>query len=155
VIKEAINDLGLIAKEKNIYLKFQGPEESLPEIFLDKEKIRQAIMNILDNAIKYTEQGGITIKLQKTDHKLRITISDTGDGMSQEEISHLFTSFTRGKAGTRLWVEGAGLGLYIAKKFIEMHNGRIWAESSGKGNGSIFHIEIPIKSTEETFIQNF
>jgi signal transduction histidine kinase len=149
VIKEAIDDLKPIAKEKNLYLKFEEPEKPLPKISLDKEKIRQVIMNIMDNAIKYTEHGGATVKLQSIDHKLQIIISDTGDGLSREEIPHLFTSFTRGKAGTRLWVEGAGLGLYIAKRFVEMHNGKIWAESPGRGRGSIFYIELPIEFAEK------
>ena len=93
------------------------------------------------------------MKLQKTDHQLQINISDTGDGLGQEEISHLFTSFTRGKTGIRLWAEGAGLGLYIAKKFLELHNGKIWVESLGKGRGSTFYIELPIRLSEETLIK--
>ena len=65
--------------------------------------------------------------------------------MTKEELSKLFESFSRGTAGKRLYTEGVGLGLYIAKKFIEMHNGRVWAESEGKEKGSIFFIELPIQ----------
>ncbi|MDP2966885.1 MAG: ATP-binding protein, partial [bacterium] len=65
--------------------------------------------------------------------------------MTEDEISTLFESFSRGTAGTRFWTEGAGLGLYVAKKFVEMHNGKIWAESPGRGKGSTFYIELKIR----------
>tara|TARA_Y100000310_G_C20293717_1_gene628378 strand:- start:326 stop:523 length:198 start_codon:yes stop_codon:yes gene_type:complete len=65
--------------------------------------------------------------------------------MSKEELRHLFESFSRGKAGTKMWTEGAGLGLYIAKQFVEMHKGRIWATSLGKGKGSTFFVELPVQ----------
>ena len=148
LVQNIVEELKLIANAKNLYLKFEEPEKPLPEIFLDKDKIRQVVMNIIDNAIKYTERGGVTVKIREKDKNIQISISDTGDGLSQEEVDHLFTSFTRGKAGTRLWVEGAGLGLYIAKKFIDMHNGKIWAESQGRGQGSVFYIELPIELSE-------
>ncbi|MBU0476444.1 ATP-binding protein [Patescibacteria group bacterium] len=62
-----------------------------------------------------------------------------------EERKRIFESFARGAAGTALWIEGAGLGLYVAKKYLELHQGKIWAESEGKGKGSTFYIELPIK----------
>ena len=65
--------------------------------------------------------------------------------MTKEELLKMFESFSRGMAGTRLYTEGAGLGLYVARRFIEMHKGRIWAESEGKEKGSTFYIELPIK----------
>ena len=107
--------------------------------------MRQAIVNIIDNAIRYTAKGGITVKIQEQGNKLQITISDTGEGMTKTELSYLFESFSRGKAGTKLWTEGAGLGLYVTRKFIELNKGKIWAESKGKNKGSTFYIELPTK----------
>jgi len=78
-------------------------------------------------------------------NKVRVTISDTGEGMTKEELSKMFQSFSRGMAGTKLYTQGAGLGLYVARKYMEMHKGKIWAESEGKGKGSTFYIEIPVK----------
>ncbi|KPJ73077.1 hypothetical protein AMJ48_02430 [Parcubacteria bacterium DG_74_1] len=145
LINDIFGDLKQAVEGKDIFLELKKTKEPLPEISVDKDKIRQAIMNILDNAIKYTERGGVTVKLKAVKQKLQIIISDTGEGMTGDEISNLFVSFTRGKAGVRMWTEGAGLGLYIAKKFAEMHNGKVWAESPGKGRGSTFYIELPIK----------
>jgi len=153
IISSLIAELQIKAKEKGLSLKFVKPKSPLPEVLVDKAKIRQAIFNIIDNAIRYTNNGGVTVKVKsqksnlKTDKEsLLIEISDTGEGMTKEEVSKLFVSFSRGSAGTKFWVEGAGLGLYIAKKFIDFHNGKIWAESPGKGKGSTFYIELPLKS---------
>jgi len=132
-------------KKKKIYLKWEKPKKALPKISLDKEKMRQVIMNLIDNAIRYTEKGGITIKVQNLKSKIRIVVSDTGMGLTKSELSKMFESFSRGAAGTRLYTEGAGLGLYIARRFVEMHKGKIWAESPGKGKGSTFFIELPYR----------
>jgi len=144
IILSVIEELEIEAKKKNIYLKFKKPEKTLTEILIDKDKIRQVILNIIDNAIKYTNQGGITINLESQLSKLVISVSDTGEGMTKEELASIFETFSRGTAGTLLHTEGAGLGLYIARKFLEMHKGRIWAKSLGKGKGSIFYVELPV-----------
>lgn len=152
LINNAIDILKLGVENKKLYLKFKKPEKPLPELIVDKEKIGQAIINIVDNAIRYTESGGITIKVSEEKEKetndkiIIIEVKDTGLGMEKKDIKDLFESFSRGQAGTKHWTEGAGLGLYIAKKFVEMHGGRIWAESPGPDKGSTFSIELPINS---------
>lgn len=151
LIKSAIDEIGIKAKEKKLKLVFENPEESLPLVTLDEEKIRNVLLNILDNAIRYTKKGKIIIRTyvkqdaaqKKKD--LVIEVKDTGDGMTQEEINHLFESFSRGGAGTRTSTEGAGLGLYIAEQFMKLHKGKIWAESEGRGEGSTFYIELPVQ----------
>ncbi len=146
LISVLIKELSIQAKKKGLFLKFEKPKKELPEILLDKEKITQAVLNIIDNAIKYTEKGGVTVKIKKLNHKkVQIIISDTGMGMTKEDISSLFEIFTRGTVKASSAAEGIGLGLYIAKRFIEMQKGKIWAESKGKGKGSVFYIELPIK----------
>jgi len=65
--------------------------------------------------------------------------------MSKQELEKIFESFSRGVAGNRFWTEGAGLGLYIARKFVEMHKGKIWAKSAGKSKGSQFYVELPVR----------
>lgn len=145
LIKSILKELKPRAEKKKLYLKWEIPKKPLPELEIDSLKIRQAIFVIIDNAIRYTQKGGAVVKCQMADDKCRITVSDTGTGMSQEESKRIFESFVRGSAGINLWVEGAGLGLYLAKKYVELHNGKIWAESPGKDMGSTFHIELPIK----------
>jgi signal transduction histidine kinase len=144
IIKEVISELSVKAKEKNLYLNFEEPKE-FPKVLLDREKIEQVILNLIDNAIKYTQEGGITVKLLTKENKLQIVISDTGEGLTKEEKEKIFERFSRGTAGTKFWTEGAGLGLYIARRFVEMHKGRIWVESEGREKGSTFYVELPIK----------
>ena len=144
IIKEVIDELSIKAKEKNLYLKFEEPKEPF-ETLLDKEKIRQVILNLIDNSIRYTQEGGVKVKLQMANGRLQIVVSDTGEGLTKEEKEKLFEKFSRGTAGTKFWTEGAGLGLYIAKEFVKMHNGKIWVESEGRGKGSTFYVELPMK----------
>jgi signal transduction histidine kinase len=143
VINSVVEELKNEAKKKNIYLKFEKPKKLLSKILADRNKIRQVIMNVVDNAIRYTEHGGVTVQIQNPKSKIQIIVSDTGEGLTKYELSKMFESFSRGMAGTRLYTEGVGLGLYIAKKFVEMHEGKIWAESKGKSKGSTFFIELP------------
>jgi len=143
IISSVVEELKNEANNKGVYLKFEKPKKPLPQVLADKDKIRQVIMNLIDNAIRYTTKGGITVNTKVLDSRLRIMVNDTGEGMTKEEMSNLFESFSRGTAGTRFWAEGAGLGLYVAKKFIDMQKGKIRAESKGKGKGSTFYFEIP------------
>jgi len=154
LIKEVIDELSIKAKEKGLYLNFEEPKESF-ETLLDREKFRQVILNLIDNAIKYTQEGGITVKLQALKNKFQIVISDTGEGLTEEEKRKIFERFSRGTAGTKFWVGGAGLGLYIAKEFVQMHKGKIWAESEGRGKGSTFYIELPIIQEKKSIDKNF
>jgi len=145
IISSVIFELDIKAKEKNLYLKWEKPKEPLPKIMIDPDKTRQVILNFIDNAIKYTNEGGVTVEVGSTKSEVRIKISDTGVGMSKEDIAKLFKSFSRGESGVTYYKEGTGLGLYIARQFVEMQRGRTWAESPGKGKGSTFYIELPMK----------
>jgi signal transduction histidine kinase len=145
LILDIMNELKVKADVRKLYLKYEKPKTSIPDVMVDKIKMRQVIMNLIDNSIKYTEKGGTTIKLQIVDSRLQIIISDTGMGIDKEYIGQLFESFSRANVGARTHPEGTGLGLYIARRFVEMHKGRVWAESEGKGKGSKFFIEIPVK----------
>jgi signal transduction histidine kinase len=142
LINDVVDELKIEADKKGLYLRYQTI--SLPKIKIDPEKIKQVVLNIVDNAIKYTSKGGIRIRTSLLDSKILIEISDTGVGMTKEELDGLFQSFWRGEGGPKLWTGGAGLGLYIAKKFIELHKGEIYAKSQGKGKGSTFYIELPL-----------
>ena len=110
---------------------------------IDAIKFKQVIGNIVDNAIKYTPSGSIGISLTKKSGNIVIKISDTGVGISEEDINKLFQKFTRTNETNHETIYGTGLGLYLAKIMVEAHKGKIWAESKGIGEGSQFYIQIP------------
>jgi len=143
-VESCCSELKDIAEKKGLKLYFEKSEEPLPQIEVDNFKIRQAILNVLDNAIKYTRSGEIKISARQKDGKIIISIKDTGEGLRDEEKTSIFSGFVRGSAGINLFTEGTGIGLHVAKKFLEMHKGKIWAESEGEGKGSTFFIELPV-----------
>jgi signal transduction histidine kinase len=145
-INQVISELNISAKNKKLKINFIKPKNKTTKILIDIEKIRQVLINIIDNAIKYTNSGKITIYLEEKDKEVLIKVSDTGEGMEKEEIKKIFNSFSRGGAGERFSGEGSGLGLYIARKFIKMHKGKIYAKSEGRGKGSCFYINLPINN---------
>jgi len=146
IIKSVLEELKIQADKKNLYLKFKKSKKGLPEIFVDREKTRQVLLNLIDNAIRYTEKGGVTVKAKKkSKDKVRILIKDTGMGMTKDEQKNLFTRFARGAAGEMSYTEGTGLGLYITRRFLELNGGKVWVKSKGRGNGSTFYIELPVK----------
>ncbi len=112
----------------------------------DSEKLRQVFLNIMDNALKYTEKGKVTVEAENSSADcLLIKVKDTGAGLDKDDINKLFRSFARGRAGSSLHSAGTGLGLYVAHKFVEQHKGRLWAESLGRDKGSTFFVELPLK----------
>lgn len=151
-----MNDkLGTVSDKKLMMLRTIKAQENGLEIILEKEgifkevsidpiKIRQVIFNVIDNAIKYSEEGKIGVSLKQDSKRCLVTVKDSGAGMTKEEVEHVFKRFTRGRAGIDKWIQGTGLGLYLAKQYVELHKGRIWAESEGVGKGSRFFIEIPV-----------
>ena len=153
ICQEVVDNLVIKAKEKGLNLEFKRPEKILPEIKIDRAKIRESITNLVDNAIKYTKRGGVVISLKgcslgeekclSVDH-LRIKVSDTGIGIPADEIPYLFSKFSRGKDVKRLNAGGTGLGLYVVKMIVEGNRGKVWVESDGDGRGSRFIIELPI-----------
>jgi|ERR1035437_5938133 signal transduction histidine kinase len=112
----------------------------------DQGKIKQVIGNIIDNSIKYTPNGGIKVHVENKDSKALISVTDTGIGIDAADIPKLFSMFTRATDAHKTNVNGTGLGLYVAKQMVEAQKGRVWVESPGKGMGSTFFIELPLKS---------
>jgi len=143
VVEEIVNNLQKNAKEKNLYLKIEKSAKELPLVNMDDEKIRQIVINFIDNAIKYTKEGGITVSLKKGKDSVTCCVQDTGIGVSSEEQAQLFKKFSRGKDAFLINTEGNGLGLYVANMMIKEHKGKIWIESDGVGKGSRFCFSLP------------
>lgn len=152
VCQEVIDNVILKAKSKDLYLEFNKSVEAVPTVNADRAKIKEAITNLVDNAVKYTKRGGVTLAVKicegtekcLTGSHLRITVSDTGIGVPESEMIHLFSKFSRGKDVKRLNAGGTGLGLYVVKMIVEGNHGHVWIESEGDGKGSRFIIELPI-----------
>ncbi|MCK4383357.1 MAG: hypothetical protein KAW66_08705, partial [Candidatus Lokiarchaeota archaeon] len=123
-----------------------------PDVILDidESRIELVLTNLISNAIKYTPSNGkIQIKMQSDGKIAQIKISDSGVGLSSEEIKYLFKKFSTIesplKKDLNMDLGSTGLGLFISKEIIKLHQGEIWAESEGKGNGSTFIVKIPIE----------
>jgi signal transduction histidine kinase len=133
-----------VAEKKGLVLKF-SPSPSPIMINVDPGKLRQVIANLIDNSIKYTPAGSIEVSVHDLESRARVEITDTGVGISKDEIANLFEKFSRTKNANKVNVIGTGLGLYLAKMIVEAHKGKIWAESKGEGQGSKFIVELPKK----------
>lgn len=141
IFDEIISEVKFQADQKNLELKVEG---KVPSIKADKSKLKVALANVIDNAVKYTAKGGIFIKLKTENTKIIIAIKDTGIGMSKEELDNVFSkTFERGTDAQKINAVGKGIGLFLTAKIIEAHKGKIWAESEGQGKGSTFIIEMP------------
>jgi len=145
LMEETLKDLTAEAESHGIYLKYEKQGE-IPKIPADRMKLKLVLTNVIDNCIKYTAKGGVTVTMEVKNDKLLISVTDTGIGLSNEVIQNLFKqSFHRGEQAKKLFAVGKGLGLFLSGKIIEGHHGRIWAESRGDGKGSAFYIELPVK----------
>jgi signal transduction histidine kinase len=106
------------------------------------------MINLINNAIKFTEKGKIAISLKHFDSaRILITVKDTGTGIPPDKLEMIFHEFTQIDSSTTRKVGGTGLGLPISRRLVEMHGGRLWAESTGiEGDGSTFYVELPVEA---------
>lgn len=152
-IVSAAADAGRFNAQKNgLELKFQVSSDKevaggkiirpLFYAFVDPNRLREVLQNLIDNAIKYTQEGRISVALTGDDKIVQIQVTDTGSGIPEEDIPHLFQKFYRVDNSMTRSVGGTGLGLYISRKIVEMFNGHIWVESQ-LGKGSTFFINLP------------
>jgi signal transduction histidine kinase len=144
IVKSIVDEFNVVAEAKGIGLHASCPPGGVPVVAGDKQKLRDSVLNVVDNAIRYTEKGRVEVSVRRETNDLVVCVKDTGPGLDAEEARRLFESFQRGQVGRKHWAEGSGLGLYIAKELITLHGGTIWAESPGKGGGSSFFIRIPL-----------
>ncbi len=149
IVDEVYKSFEMRAKEKGLKLILKKTETPLPKIKMDSKRIREVLSNLVDNAIKYTRKGKITIEEKNIDNKkVRISVSDTGVGILKKDMPNLFKKFSRGTSTERLGSEGTGLGIYVGRKMVKIHHGKIWAESKGINKGSKFVMELPVKWKE-------
>lgn len=140
-IEEVSGILKNMATRKNLKFIEDYNSDYAIKIKGDKEKIKQSIMNLVDNAIKYTDEGSITIHASQKDGKVLVTVEDTGIGIKPDELKGIFNKFVRASNAEDTEVMGSGLGLFIAREIIVSNGGKIWVESEGQGKGSKFFVE--------------
>jgi PAS domain S-box-containing protein len=158
VLTKVVENERFRTKEKNLILNYavSAPQDvaggkvikPLYYCFVDPTRITEVMQNIIDNAVKYTPQGSITVRLTGDASVVQIQVSDTGMGIPSEDIPHLFQKFYRVDNTATRTIGGNGLGLFICKKIVELYNGRIWVESQ-LGKGSTFYINLPRLTTEQ------
>jgi PAS domain S-box-containing protein len=153
VIKSAIELSQDMIDRKSIKFSFKTPRMPIPKIMLDKERMKMAIGNILDNAVKYTPaKGKISILLKIKKEEVEIQIKDNGIGIPYNEQKNMFNIFHRGSNASKVDTEGTGLGLFVAKNIIEAHEGAIWFHSR-VNKGTIFYLTVPIKEEFSEFLR--
>jgi len=119
-------------------------KKALPKVLGDKDKLGDIVLNFIDNAIKYTDKGSVTLNAEVDDDFMHFSVKDTGRGIEPEEAKKLFTKFVRGFGIAQVNPDGSGLGLYVARRLTEAHHGKIWVDSKGIGKGSTFNVLIPL-----------
>ncbi len=151
LVAEALGIIRPLLRDKPVELKADLPK-NLPLLTIDRTRVRQVLLNLLNNARRFTEQGSITVQAVLENKHIKITVADTGKGIPADKLQTVFKEFEQLDDSVSLQhLEGSGLGLVISQRFVEMHGGRIWAESAGiPGQGSRFHFILPLK--ESTFI---
>jgi signal transduction histidine kinase len=144
--EKIVDEMRPAGLKKGLVMVFRSDCDGGCNIHADIGKTRQIIMNLIDNSMKYTPKGAITVVAHDDvkNKKIRVSIQDTGVGMSKETLEEVFDKFVRAKNANQVNVTGTGLGLFVAKKMTNEMKGKVWAESEGEGKGSTFHLEFPL-----------
>ena len=144
IIHDAVKIQGVVTEERGLYLKTELDPQMQP-MQMDVDKINQVIINLINNAIKFTEKGGVTIStsFEASHNILKVSVRDTGIGIRVEDIPKLFQKFVQLDHSVEKHTIGTGLGLAICKEIITQHGGKIWVESEhGKGTSFLFVLPI-------------
>lgn len=141
LIRAAVQDMAPLAEARGLSLVAPpSAPQPLPPLGGDRDQLFRLLLNLIDNAVKFTPSGRVTISAEATDHEVQVRVSDTGQGICPENLGRIFErSFQEGRGSG-----GAGMGLTICRAIVEAHGGRIWAESPGRGGGATLSFTLPI-----------
>ena len=142
IVDRAVTVVRPLLDKKHLSLQVTLPPD-LPEVYCDRTRIRQVIVNLLSNAARYTEQGGIRVQVKPEAQNVIVSVGDTGPGIAPEDAQRIFEPFYQGQQVRRSNADGSGLGLSISKQFVELHGGEMHLEST-LGVGSTFYFRLPI-----------
>ena len=141
IVEEVSDVLTVLTKEKGIEYSWQT-DEGVPEVLVDKDQIKRVFINLINNAIKYAPNGKIAVRASNAGSEVRVDITDTGCGIPEAALPHIFEEFYRVDSSLNQEIKGTGLGLSLVKNIIEAHKGRIWVTSE-VGKGSTFSFTLP------------
>ena len=144
VVEAVVSSVGSLAAEKQLRLIIDVAP-NLPVGRGDERRITQVLLNLVGNAIKFTEKGEVAVRVSASDGTFLAAVADTGPGIKQEDQQKIFEEFQQSDSSLTKNKTGTGLGLAIAKNIVELHGGQIWVEST-LGKGSTFYLRIPIRS---------
>jgi signal transduction histidine kinase len=131
------------ADAKGIELRVDAPETPV-DATCDGERMQQVFWNLLSNAVKFTPSGYVSIALQNSGGRAKVTVTDTGVGIPAKALPFVFQRFWQGETAAHRGVGGLGLGLALARHFVELHGGTIQADSEGEGKGATFVVTLPL-----------
>ena len=143
VIEEVLELIQGQADAKGLALEMDVPR-ILPAAFADRARVRQVLVNLGANAVKFTEHGSVTIAASAADGWITLAVTDTGVGISQDALAYIFDEFRQADSSTTRRYGGTGLGLAISKRLVALHGGRIWVDST-VGAGSTFRFTLPVR----------
>ena len=148
LLDDVISITSTLANEKKLALAITETSDQSVEIFADNTRLRQVMINLVNNAIKFTEKGKVSVTATAMDGaRVLISVKDTGIGIPQSDLEAVFQEFTQVDVSTTRKAGGTGLGLPISRRLVEMHGGRLWVESAGiHGEGSTFFVEMPLEA---------
>ncbi len=152
ILEDVVKSTAPLARGNKLSMELENKLDPEQIIIIDGMRIQQVMINLIGNSMKFTKDGGIHIHAEQVDEIIRIVVRDTGIGIPPDQTELIFEAFSQVDTSTTRKVGGTGLGLPISRRFVEMHNGRLWAESTGVyGEGSVFTLELPVilPETEE------
>ncbi|MBM4054724.1 MAG: PAS domain S-box protein [Planctomycetes bacterium] len=141
LVEQVISELNILSIQKNNTITHQIPADMI--LKADKDKMYYLLVNLVGNAIKFTDNGKIDISSRITPKGIEVTVKDTGRGLGEEALKHAFDKFYKETSS----LPGSGIGLTICKNIVELHDGSIWAESDGRGKGAKFIFRLPLPSS--------
>jgi signal transduction histidine kinase len=147
VVQSVVSAVGSLAAEKRLPLKVNVARD-LPAGRGDERRIAQVLLNLVGNAIKFTEAGEVTVRVVNSGSAFLVSVADTGPGIREEDQQKIFEEFQQSDSSSTKTKGGTGLGLAIAKRIVEMHGGRIWVEST-LGKGATFFFSVPVRARQE------
>jgi signal transduction histidine kinase/CheY-like chemotaxis protein len=142
IVEEAVVAVRPLFESKNLALDYDDSAD-LPDVYCDRTRVRQVLLNLLSNAGRFTEKGRVDVYAHQVEETLVVSVTDTGPGISEEDQQRIFEPFEQLGSTTRALHGGSGLGLTISKRFVEMHGGRMWLESEPH-KGTTFYFSLPI-----------